>query len=139
MATMTVEKELMQLEKQYWQAIKDRDAETAVALTDDECIVSGAQGIARMDQDSVEGMMRDASYELNRFRIADNPEIRLLNDDVATVAYKVHSELTVDGKPVTLEAADTSVWVRRDGRWVCALHTESLLGDPYGRDRKPVH
>ena len=139
MATMTVEKELMQLEKQFWQAIKDRDADTAIALTDDECIVSGAQGIARIDQDAMEGMMRDASYSLNRFRIADNPEVRLVNDDVATVAYKVHEELTVDGKPVTLEAAETSVWVRRDGRWVCALHTESLLGDPYGRDRKLAH
>ena len=138
MATMTVEKELMQLEKKFWQAIKDRDAETAIALTDDECIVSGAQGIARIDQDAMEAMMRDASYSLNRFRIADNPEVRLVNDDVATVAYKVHEELTVDGKPVTLEAADTSVWVRRDGRWLCALHTESLLGDPYGRDRQPA-
>ena len=138
MATMTVEKELMQLEKQFWQAIKDRDAEAAIALTDEECIVSGAQGIARIDQDAMEAMMRDASYSLNRFRIADNPEVRLVNDDVATVAYKVHEELTVDGKPVTLEAAETSVWVRRDGRWVCALHTESLLGDPYGRDRQPI-
>jgi len=47
----------------------------------------------------------------------------------------VHEELTVEGKPVTLDAADASTWVRRDGRWVCALHTESLRGDPFGRDR----
>ena len=26
----------------------------------------------------------------------------------------------------------------KDGRWVCALHTESLKGDPYGRDRRPA-
>jgi hypothetical protein len=26
--------------------------------------------------------------------------------------------------------------VKRNGDWVCALHTESLAGDPYGRDRK---
>jgi hypothetical protein len=25
--------------------------------------------------------------------------------------------------------------VRRNGQWVCALHTESMLGDPFGRDR----
>jgi hypothetical protein len=54
---------------------------------------------------------------------------------VALVGYKVHEDLTVDGKSVSLDAADTSTWVRRDGRWVCALHTESLLGDPFGRDR----
>jgi hypothetical protein len=42
----------------------------------------------------------------------------------------------VDGKPVTLNASDPSTWVRRDGRWVCAAHTESVAGDTYGRDRK---
>jgi len=29
-------------------------------------------------------------------------------DDVAILAYKVHEELTVDGKPVKLDAADAS-------------------------------
>jgi len=47
----------------------------------------------------------------------------------------VHEELTVEGKPVTLDAADSSTWVRRDGHWLCAAHTETLSGDPYGRDR----
>jgi hypothetical protein len=54
---------------------------------------------------------------------------------VAVLVYNVHEELTVDGKPVTIDAADASTWVRRNGRWVCALHTESLKGDPFGRDR----
>jgi hypothetical protein len=51
------------------------------------------------------------------------------------IAYTVREELTVDGKPLTMEAADASTWVKKDGNWVCALHTESVLGDPYGRDR----
>src|SRR6266540_6516732 len=38
-------------------------------------------------------------------------------------------------KPVELDAADASTWVRRNGKWLCALHTESLKGDPFGRDR----
>jgi hypothetical protein len=54
---------------------------------------------------------------------------------VAVLAYNVHEELTVEGKPVTIDAADASTWVRRDGRWLCALHSESLKGDPFGRDR----
>ena len=45
-------------------------------------------------------------------------------------------ELTVDGKPLQLEAADASVWIKRDGHWRCAVHTESVKGDPFGRDRK---
>lgn len=55
--------------------------------------------------------------------------------DTAVLAYEVHGELTVDGALVTIDAADSSVWVRRGGRWLCALHTESIAGDPFGRDR----
>ncbi len=44
-------------------------------------------------------------------------------------------ELKVDGEPVAFDAADTSTWVRRDGRWLCALHMESVAGDPFGRGR----
>jgi hypothetical protein len=63
---------------------------------------------------------------------------RAVTDDVAVVAYKVREQMTVDGKPLTLEAADASTWVRRDGRWLCALHTESIAGDAFGRDRQPM-
>ena len=136
MTTKTVEKDFVKLEKQYWQAIKDQDFETAMDLTDDECIVSGAQGFARLRKEALEGMIKSPSYSLNRFRIGDDAEVRMVSDDVAVVAYKVHEELTVDGEHVTFEAADSSTWVRRGGRWVCALHTESIIGDPYGRDRQ---
>lgn len=60
----------------------------------------------------------------------------MLGRDVAVLAYKVHEHLTVDGQPVSVDAADSSTWVRRDGRWVCALHSESIVGDPFGRDRR---
>ena len=44
----------------------------------------------------------------------------------------------VDGKDVDLEAFDASVWRREQGQWTCVLHTESIAGDPFGRDRAPM-
>ena len=61
--------------------------------------------------------------------------MQFLNEDVALVAYNVKEKLKVDGKPVNLEANDASVWVRKNGEWLCAMHTESLVGDPFGRDK----
>jgi ketosteroid isomerase-like protein len=135
MAGNAVERELLALEREYWQAIKDKDVKTAMRLSDDPCIVTGAQGVGRIDNESLAGTMKAASYTLHDFDISDDAQVRLLGDDVAILAYNVHEELTVEGKPVTLDAADASTWVRRGGRWVCALHTESLKGDPFGRDR----
>jgi hypothetical protein len=136
MGTQTIEAELLDLEKRFWQAIKDRNVDAAVRLTDYPCIVTGAQGVGSIDQKTFAAMMKAAPYSLDRFEIKDGAEVRLVRDDVAIVAYQVHEELTVDGKPVALDAADSSTWVRRDGRWVCVSHTESIMGDPFGRDRQ---
>ena len=78
---------------------------------------------------------KKSPYSIERFKMGDPVEVRLVNDDVAIVAYKVHEELSVGGEPVTVEATDSSTWVRRDGKWRCAHHTEALMGDPFGRDR----
>ena len=138
MATKTLKKELLDLEAQYWQAIKDKDVDAAMRLTDDPCIVAGAHGVGSINKQAMIDMMKNAPYTLRDFTLGEDAQVRLLRDDVAILAYKVREELTVDGKPVTLEAADSSTWVRRDGRWLCALHAEALAGDPFGRDKHPA-
>jgi uncharacterized protein (TIGR02246 family) len=135
MPTATLEAELLDLEKQYWQALKDNDLDTALRLTDEPCLLTGAQGVGLVDRKTLVAMMKSASYTLNRFELK-NVQVRALRDDVALIAYQVHEELTVEGKPVVLDATDSSVWVCRDGRWLCAHHTESIAGDPFGRDRQ---
>ena len=83
-----------------------------------------------------EMIKQNRSYTIDDFEISDNIEVRMLNEDVAILAYMVHEELTVDGKPVEFDATEASTWVRRNDRWLCALHTESIAGDAFGRDRK---
>lgn len=140
MSTTTIEnkiaeKELLDLENRYWRAIQDRDVDAALRLTEFPCLVAGAKGIGLIDRESFVKMMKDARYTLHGFRVK-SAEVRPLNDHVVCLAYEVHEDLTVDGKKVSVDATDSSVWVRRDGRWLCAMHTESLKGDPFGRDRK---
>lgn len=138
--TQTIEKQLLDLEKQYWQAIKDKNVETIAELTDDSCIVAGAQGVGSLDRQELEAMMENAEWTLHRFELGKNAHVRLLSDDIAILAYPVREELTLDGdEPFTLNAIDSSAWIKRDGRWRCALHTESIAGDPFGRDRSPMH
>ena len=135
MATGSVEKEMFELEQSYWQAMKTKDAKAASEATADPCLVAGASGVATIDRKTFAQMMKDTAWKLNAFKF-DDFQVRPIGDDLRIVAYKVHEDLTVDGKPVKMDAADTSVWVRQDGKWECAAHTESLLGDSYGRDRK---
>jgi ketosteroid isomerase-like protein len=129
------EKELLGREKQYWQAIKDKDFDAALRLTDDPCIVTGAQGVARIDKATFKKMMSSSQWTLEDFSFAD-VSVEKLSDDVAIIGYKIREKLTVDGKPLELEAADASTWVKKNGEWVCALHTEAVAGDPFGRDKR---
>lgn len=137
--THTIEHELLTLENKYWQAIKDKNMEAALDLTADPCIVAGASGIGKIDKEAFREMMKNAKYTLNDFKIKDDVKVQQLTDDVAVLAYEVHEDLTVEGKSVVLDAAETSTWVRQNGRWICAIHTESIAGDSFGRDKVAQH
>jgi hypothetical protein len=129
-------RELLELERRFWNAMRDKDGRTAAEMTHESCIVVGAQGVSAINPDTMARLTREGDWELERYIFDESTaEVQFLNDDVALVAYKVNEKLTVDGKPVNLEANDASVWVRRNGEWLCAMHTESVAGDPFGRDR----
>jgi ketosteroid isomerase-like protein len=139
MATKTLDRELnrelLDLERQYWRAIQTQDYEAALRLTDDPCIVTGAQGAARLDQPTFRRMLTDAPWRVHAVTIEDTADVRQLSDEVAVLAYTARQQLTVEGEPIALSATEASTWVRRGDRWVCALHAEAIVGDPFGRDR----
>jgi hypothetical protein len=137
MTALGKEQDLLDVEKRFWDAMKTKDAQTAQDMTDDGCIVVGAQGVSAIDGKTMGKLTAEGKWELQQYTFdPKNSQVRFIADDVAIVAYKVNERVTVDGKTLPIEANDSSVWVRRDGEWRCALHTESLSGDPYGRDRR---
>jgi len=132
------DQELLALERSYWDALKDRDARTVGRMTAEDSTVAGASGVAGFDPQSIARFMANATYRINDYRI-DPSTVRInhIGDDVVAIAYGVQEDLEVDGKPVKLDAFDSSVWKQTDNGWVCVLHTESIKGDAYGRDRMP--
>ena len=137
--TMTrpiTDQELLALERSYWDALKDRDTRTVGRLTAEDSTVAGATGVAGFDPQSIAKFMANSTYKINDYRI-DPQSVRVnhISDDVVAIAYGVHEDLEVDGKPVKLDAFDSSVWKQTGNGWTCVLHTESIKGDAYGRDR----
>jgi ketosteroid isomerase-like protein len=130
------DQELLAIERQYWDALKDRDARTVGRLTAEDCTVAGASGVSGFDPPSIRKFVDAATYTIRDYRIdPQTMRINRLCDDVVSIAYGVHEDLEVEGKPVKVDAFDTSVWKKGENGWTCVLHTESLKGDPYGRDR----
>jgi ketosteroid isomerase-like protein len=128
----------LELERRYWQAMKDRDLEAALRLTADPCLVSGSTGAMSVDRAAFRKMWEgEQRYSLDGFLFGDDVKLRMLTDDVAVIAYQVTEDVTVDGQPVHVEATETSTWIRQGDGWVCAVHSESIHGDSFGRDRTP--
>jgi uncharacterized protein (TIGR02246 family) len=118
--------ELIELEKRYWRAIQDGDVETALSMTEDPCLIAGERGVTAVGAAQFRQIMQARTNKIDDVELSD-VQVRMLTNDVAIVVYKVHERLTADGKATELDAADASTWVRRSGRWVCALHTEAKL------------
>lgn len=136
MITQSDKQELLDVEKEFWDAMKTKDAKIAGRLTDDGCIIVGAQGVSAIDSQAMAKMTKDGKWELKKYSFDEkSTQVRFLTDDIAIVAYKVNEDVVMDGEMIPLEANDSSVWVRRDGEWRCALHTESVAGDPFGRKK----
>ena len=68
MVDATIEQTLLDLERRYWQALKDKDVEAALELTDDPCIVTGAQGVGMIDHSHVQGDDGQRQVDARRFR-----------------------------------------------------------------------
>ena len=141
--TMTrtiTDQELLALERSYWDALKQRDFRTIGRLTAEDSTVAGASGVAGVDPRSIQKQIESAPYTLKDYRI-DPQTIRVnrLCDDTVAIAYAVQEDLEVDSKPVKLDAFDLSVWKQSGTGWTCVLHTESIKGDPFGRDRMQGH
>jgi hypothetical protein len=75
-------------------------------------------------------MLTPPRSTLDSFEPGDRAEVCTIGDDAVIIAYEVHEELHVDGQPAKLDAAETSTWGRRDGRWLRAAPGESVAGDP---------
>lgn len=122
-------KEIIGLEKKYWQSMQDHDLLTAVKLTDFPCIVAGQHGARSVDKEQFIEMFNSHEAETVRsFKFDDSKtEVRQLGPDIAVVAYQINTTFTKDGKTRIVNAIDSSTWVKRGDKWACAMHTETEL------------
>jgi ketosteroid isomerase-like protein len=133
--TMSDKQEIVDLEKKFWDTMVDKDAKTATAMMAQQSIVIGPQGVAAIKRGDFAKMMRESKWTLDTYRLSDI-EVLFPNNDTAVIGYKVKQKGTMDGKPYDMECADSTTWARLDGKWLCSVHTETMMGEPLGDGKK---
>src|SRR3954447_11538910 len=105
------DQELLALERSYWDALKDRDVRTVGRMTSEKCTVVGATGASVVDPRSMAKLIESATYRIKDYRIdPQSVQVNHISDDVVAISYGVVEDLEVDGKPVKLDAFNSSVW-----------------------------
>jgi ketosteroid isomerase-like protein len=134
MPATTADTEILQLEKRYWDAMKARDQATIDALTADPCLVVGPQGARMVDRQEFTRMFQSDDWKVLDYKLDErNASVRPISNDVAVVAYNVKERAQMGGQPQDIDAYDTSVWARQNGKWQCVAHTESPAAPPAKR------
>ncbi|MGX5732142.1 nuclear transport factor 2 family protein [Pseudoxanthomonas beigongshangi] len=121
---MTTQNDIMELERQFWQAIVDMDVDTAISLLDEESVSVSGWGIHHFSPAEYREMVRSDDARVTAFKFSEERVI-FPTPDVAIATYKADQSITVGGKSQDMVVYDTTTWVRKDGTWVASAHTET--------------
>lgn len=129
----TPARELMDLERRFWQSLVDDDVDTALSLLHEPAAMVSPHGTLQFDHAAYRRMAELGSVVIKSFQFSDM-DVMFPTDDTAVLTYRVRQALSPRGEAgeVVQDMADASVWTRKDGRWRCAMHTETPV-EPGGR------
>lgn len=117
--------EIEKLERTFWKSIVDNEPEVATGMLTEPALMVSGHGAMSFDHAGYARMANDEKYKLLDYDIS-GMEVLFPTDEVAIATYHVHQKMEMDGKPMEMDAVDSSTWVSVGGEWKCAAHTESM-------------
>lgn len=134
-AMQTDKRMLIDLENSFWQSMVDEDTEMAVSMLSEPALMVSAHGAMKFDHAGYRQMATHGSRVLKSFELS-NVDVLFPTQDLAVLTYRARQSMAPRGGDTltTEEMADSSTWVRKDGRWQCVMHTET----PVPADAEPV-
>jgi hypothetical protein len=126
-ATKVTQRELLDIEKQYWEATRTNDFSTMRLLTANTFVLVQGEGVAKFNGDAFVDMLREGGFRLLSYYI-DESDVTFvsLNDTTAFLAYRVEQEYQLGGDPRKGSSVHSSVWLKQGDRWHRTIHTISL-------------
>lgn len=120
--------EIIQLENRFWQSMVDQHTKVAIAMLDEPAVIVSTHGALQFDRATYRQMAQQDAMAVKAFELS-NMNVLFPNENTAVVTYRARQTLSVRGQSAPLEQdmTDSSVWLRKDGRWLCAMHTETPL------------
>ncbi|RQP22803.1 nuclear transport factor 2 family protein [Piscinibacter terrae] len=119
-------KNIIDLERKFWQSMVDEDTDTALAMLDEPSLMVSSHGAMQFDHDKYRQMAEHGTMVIKSFELSDM-NVVFPTEQTAVLTYHVKQALAERGKSKLThqEMADSSVWMHKGGKWVCVMHTET--------------
>lgn len=115
-----VETQIIALEKQAWEAWKNKDLAFFQSYLTDDALSVNAGGVFHKAQIlEYYGSCEVKSYSLDNFKF------RQLEKNSALITFTAVQDAVCDGNPTPKAVRSTSVYVKRGGKWLNALYMET--------------
>jgi hypothetical protein len=116
--------ELMKLEVESWQYLKDTNISAMKQYLGDDAILIFSNGQRFSKAQQITAM---PYIQLDSFTIEPDADIKVWTPEVATLLYRVsYTSGMKNTKTSTVKVLSSSTYVRRNGRWVSELYQETL-------------
>jgi hypothetical protein len=124
----TADSTLIALEKKFWQSMVDEDTDTALSMLAEPSVMVSSHGAMEFDHEQYREMAEKGSMVIKSFKLSDI-QVMHPSDDTAVLTYRVKQSMAQRGESeeIEQEMADSSVWLRKDGEWLCVMHTETEI------------
>lgn len=126
------ERSLRELNRQWAEALKNRDKEALDRILDAHFISTGDEGQVSDKRQWIDAVMGAINVESSRL---DDVTVRVYGD-TGVVAGRWSGKFTIDGKVVSAAFRFTETFARNLGRWRAVASHESRIGPAGGTQRE---
>ena len=128
---------LIALEKKFWQSMVDEDTDTALSMLNEPSLMVSSHGAMQFDHAQYREMAEKGGMVIKSFKLSDM-QVMHPSEDTVVLTYRVKQAVAQRGESeeIEQEMADSSVWMRKDGEWLCVMHTETEVEKDHGKPAK---
>jgi hypothetical protein len=117
-----VKRDLINLEKQSWDAWKKRDGKFFEKFLSDDHVEVGFSGIATKSQ--IVAVVASSVCVVNSYSV-DALELTMFDANTALLTYRAAQGASCNGAAVPSPVWATSLYIRRSGRWFNVLYQQT--------------
>ncbi len=110
------------MEKQAWEAWKTKNGAFFQTLLSEDSIQVGSEGVA--NKATIVKVIASPMCEVRSYSM-DNFQMIMMDKKTAILTYKAMQDATCGGKTIPSSVWATSMYVKRDGKWVSNFHQET--------------